>query len=66
MHNCSDLKNCRNGKKRREVHAEIVRYKQHWTREHDRVLAHVNEHLSRGGVWSKVQQLRTIYASLTQ
>ncbi|EYB86867.1 hypothetical protein Y032_0272g942 [Ancylostoma ceylanicum] len=37
-----DLKNCRSDKQRREVRAEIVRFKQQWTREHDRVLANVS------------------------
>ncbi|ETN72107.1 hypothetical protein NECAME_13984 [Necator americanus] len=59
-----DLEDCRNDSERREIYADVIRLKQQWTSKHDRVLARLNEHISKGGVWSKVQQLRTIYAAL--
>ncbi|KAK5977484.1 hypothetical protein GCK32_005605, partial [Trichostrongylus colubriformis] len=59
-----DLDECRTESERREVRDDIARLKQQWTSKHDRVLFNLNEHISKGGVWSKVQQLRTIYSAL--
>ncbi|PIO72521.1 hypothetical protein TELCIR_05551 [Teladorsagia circumcincta] len=59
-----DLDECKTEAGRREIRADIARLKQQWTGKHDRVLSCLNEHISKGGVWSKVQQLRTIYSAL--
>lgn len=60
----ADLDECRNESERREIRDDITRLKQQWSGKHERVLSSLNEHISKGGVWSKVQQLRTIYAAL--
>ncbi|KAK6042385.1 hypothetical protein COOONC_20108 [Cooperia oncophora] len=59
-----DLDECRSESERQEIRADIARLKQQWTGKHERVLACLNELISKGGVWSKVQQLRTIYSAL--
>ncbi|XGW23955.1 hypothetical protein V3C99_005843 [Haemonchus contortus] len=59
-----DLVECRSESERREIRDDIARLKQQWTAKHDRVLSCLNELISKGGVWSKVQQLRTIHSAL--
>uniref|UniRef100_A0A0N4WVS1 Death domain-containing protein n=1 Tax=Haemonchus placei TaxID=6290 RepID=A0A0N4WVS1_HAEPC len=59
-----DLVECRSESERREIRDDIARLKQQWTPKHDRVLSCLNELISKGGVWSKVQQLRTIHSAL--
>ncbi|KAE9416401.1 hypothetical protein Angca_000433, partial [Angiostrongylus cantonensis] len=58
-----DLNSCNIDSERREIYADITRLKQQWTRKHERVFRCVREHISKGGVYSKVQQLRTIYGA---
>ncbi|KHJ86759.1 hypothetical protein OESDEN_13481 [Oesophagostomum dentatum] len=60
-----ELEDCRSESQRSEVRADIARFKQRWTGRHEGVLTRLNNQIARGGVWSQVQQLRTIYSALT-
>ncbi|KJH46384.1 hypothetical protein DICVIV_07552 [Dictyocaulus viviparus] len=58
-----DLKSCKDDIERHDINSDISRLRQQWSRKHDQVLKSLSEHVSRGGVHSKVQQLRTIYVA---